>query len=42
MTMFKRWQSLRAQFNPLASRLAVDPSYRLRSYRGCQFARPRG
>ena len=32
MTMFKRWQSLRAQFNPLASRLAVDPSYRLRSY----------
>ncbi|HZG41301.1 MAG TPA: ComEA family DNA-binding protein [Nodosilinea sp.] len=30
--MLKRWQTLRAQINPLASRLSQDPSYRLRSY----------
>ncbi|PSN13374.1 DNA uptake protein [filamentous cyanobacterium CCP5] len=28
----KRWQTLRAQINPLAGRLSQDPSYRLRSY----------
>ncbi|WP_263970546.1 ComEA family DNA-binding protein [Leptolyngbya sp. KIOST-1] len=30
--MLKRWQSLRAQLAPLASRLGQDPAYRLRSY----------
>ncbi|WOD40841.1 ComEA family DNA-binding protein [Nodosilinea sp. E11] len=30
--MLKHWQTLRAQLNPLASRLGQDPSYRLRSY----------
>ncbi|MGB3312625.1 MAG: ComEA family DNA-binding protein [Nodosilinea sp.] len=30
--MLKRWQTLRAQINPLASRLNQDPNYRLRSY----------
>ncbi|MBE9107949.1 ComEA family DNA-binding protein [Nodosilinea sp. LEGE 07298] len=28
----KRWQILRAQLDPLASRLSQDPNYRLRSY----------
>jgi DNA uptake protein ComE-like DNA-binding protein len=30
--VLKRWQSLRAQLHPLASRLSQDPAYRLRSY----------
>ncbi|PSN13442.1 DNA uptake protein [filamentous cyanobacterium CCT1] len=28
----KRWQTLRAQLDPLARRLSQDPNYRLRSY----------
>lgn len=30
--MLKRWQTLRAQLDPLASRLNQDPNYRFRSY----------
>lgn len=36
--MLRRWQTLRAQLDPLASRLGQDPTYRLRSYQEVEAA----